>query len=78
MIPGEAYALVSGTDCLKKVQEAAAKHDFQVTATEKDGNTEIFSQGIAGHAAYPEGRRNAIGQLLIVLKELGATGPIAA
>ena len=43
----------------------------------ENGAVRILATGINGHAAYPETARNAIGQLLITLKELGATGPIA-
>ena len=31
----------------------------------------ITAEGIPGHSAYPEGRRNAIGMMLLLLKELG-------
>ena len=32
--------------------------------------------GVPGHAAYPEAARNAIGQLLLMLRALGVTGPL--
>ena len=78
VIPGEAKALLAGTGYQAKVAEIAEKYSFQVTAAEKDGNTEILSVGIPGHAAYPEGCRNALGQLMIVLRDLGAAQPISA
>ena len=37
---------------------------------------EITAEGVPGHAAYPQGGRNAIGQLLITLRDLGAKGAI--
>ena len=37
----------------------------------------LTAVGIPGHSAYPEGKRNAIGMMLLLLKELGAEGPVA-
>ena len=38
---------------------------------------QLTALGIPGHSAYPEGRRNAIGMMLLLLRELGAEGPVA-
>ena len=45
---------------------SSTRHSVWVTAT-----------GIPGHSAYPEGKRSAVGMMLLLLKELGATGGIA-
>ena len=37
----------------------------------------LTAEGIPGHSAYPEGKRNAIGMMLLLLKELGAEGPVS-
>ena len=38
----------------------------------------ITATGIPGHSAYPKGKRNAAGMMLLLLRELGAEGPVAA
>ncbi len=78
VIPGKASALVSGdTSLIEKVAEVSRQYGWPVEAKMENGAVRILATGINGHAAYPETARNAIGQLLITLKELGATGPIA-
>ena len=37
----------------------------------QDGLALLTSTGVPGHAAYPEAARNAIGQLLLMLRALG-------
>jgi len=78
VIPGAASALVAGdSGMIARVEEVAKKYGWPVKASLEDGALRITATGINGHAAYPETARNAIGQLLITLKELGAQGPLA-
>ncbi len=75
VVPGFASALVEGTDELvKKAQEMAKKLPYPVSAKMENGAVRIETVGITGHAAMPEHGRNAIGQLLLLLKDLGAKG----
>ncbi len=78
VIPGAATALVEGgRDMVRQVGEISRKYGWPAEAREENGAVRVAVTGINGHAAYPEIARNAIGQLLIVLRELGARGPIA-
>ncbi|NLX83424.1 MAG: M20 family metallopeptidase [Clostridiales bacterium] len=78
VIPGKASALVLGDESfIDKVAQISKKYAWPVEAKMEDGAVRILATGINGHAAYPKTARNAIGQLLITLKELGAGGPIA-
>jgi len=78
VIPGESQALLAGgQELADKVSAYAAKtglpYDSEVTAE----GVLVTAHGIPGHSAYPEGCRNAIGMMLLLLRELGAEGPIA-
>ncbi len=78
VIPGAANALVKGdASFIKKVEGISEQYGWPVSAKMEGEAVRITATGINGHAAYPESARNAIGQLLITLKELGATGPLA-
>ena len=78
VIPGECKALVEGgEETAEKVKAYAAKTGLPYTAAVTEKGVEITAEGIPGHSAYPEGRRNAIGMMLLLLKELGAEGPVA-
>lgn len=78
VIPGKASALVAGDEgFIQKVAEISKQQGWPVEARMENGAVRILATGINGHAAYPETARNAIGQLLITLKALGATGPLA-
>ncbi len=73
VVPGFATALVEGgEEMVQKVNEK--KWPYPVTAKMESGAVRIDTVGITGHAAMPEHGRNAIGQMLLVLKELGAKG----
>ncbi len=78
VIPGLAKALVkSKTSIFEKVQSHSQHAGYPVEAKEVDhGIYEIITTGKIGHAAFPDGGRNANGQLLQVLVALGAKGPI--
>ena len=78
VIPGECRALVEGgTETAEKAKAYAEKTGLPYTAEVTDRGVLITATGIPGHSAYPEGRRNAIGMMLLMLNELGAAGPIA-
>ena len=68
VVPGKAVALVAGDEgTVKRIERISETMQLPVTAI-----------GINGHAAYPESARNAIGQLLLVLRELGVQGSLKA
>lgn len=77
VIPGHAEALIKGgKEMIEKVNAVSRQYGWPVEAHMTEGGVCIKAEGIPGHAAYPEAGRNAIGQMLITLKELGAEGPI--
>ena len=78
VIPGECRALVAGgREIADKVDDYADRTGLSYTAEVTDRGVLMTAVGIPGHSAYPEGKRNAIGMMLLLLKELGADGPIA-
>ena len=77
VIPGVSYALVkAGEEIIPKVKEVSEKYGWEIKAEPDDEFIRITVKGVAGHAAYPHAAENAISRLLIVLKELGAEGPL--
>ena len=77
VIPGFASALVEGDEEVARRAEAAgAALGFPVKATEGNGAVIIETTGMTGHAAFPARGRNAIGQMLLVFRELGAEGAL--
>ena len=77
VIPGTATATVrGGQDLIEKTAQVADSFGWPVEAREENGLVTISAQGITGHAAHPEGSRNAIGQVLLTLRELGVQGPL--
>ncbi len=79
VIPGECRTLVEGgAETAGKVKAYAEKTGLPYTAEVTDRGVWITATGIPGHSAYPEGKRNAIGMMLLLLKELGAEGPVSA
>ena len=78
VIPGECRALVQGgKDLIAKTGDYARRTGLNYTAQKAEGGILLTATGIPGHSAYPEGRRNAIGMMLLLLRELGAEGPLA-
>jgi len=78
VIPGECRALVEGgEEILRKTEEYARKTGLLYTAEKTERGVMLTAEGIPGHSAYPGGKRNAIGMMLLLLKELGAEGPVA-
>ena len=78
VIPGECRALVEGgREVADQISAYARKTGLSYTAEVTEKGVRITATGIPGHSAYPEGKRNAIGMMLLLLKELGADGPVA-
>ena len=78
VIPGECEALVEGDETLRQKALAwSEKTGLPGEAKLTDRGLWLKTVGIPGHSAYPEGRRNAIGMMLLLLRELGAEGPVA-
>ena len=76
VIPGNATALIGGTeDECEQINRLAEDMLVQVEAEYLGEHTiKLISTGIPGHAAYPEATKNALGQLLIMLRALGVSG----
>ncbi len=77
VIPGYAEAIVYGDE---KLIESVKKLDlgFETGAEAAgEGLVKVWSKGTLGHAAFPEAAKNAIGQLLILLRFLGVKGALA-
>ena len=77
VIPGFASALVEGDEALAaKAEEAGRKLGFPVRTMLGNGAVIIETTGMTGHAAFPSHGKNAIGQMLLLFRELGATGAL--
>ncbi|MGN0794652.1 MAG: Sapep family Mn(2+)-dependent dipeptidase [Aristaeellaceae bacterium] len=77
VIPGESRALLAGGDPAALAAQVAAyaqRTGLPYTAEITDAGVWVTAEGIPGHSAYPAGRRNAIGMMLLLLKELGVQG----
>ena len=78
VIPGECCAMVEGgEELVRRAEDYAQKTGLPYKAEAVGNRVMLTAYGIPGHSAYPEGRRNAIGMMLLLLRELGAEGPIA-
>ena len=80
LIPGVAQALLAGGEALAEsgVRAYAAKTGLPYAAEVTPEGVLVTAEGIPGHSAYPQGRRNAIGMILCLLQELGVEGPLGA
>ena len=77
VIPGESTALLEGGEELAdQVRAWSEKNGLPVQAEVTEKGVRVTATGIPGHSAYPEGRRNAIGMMLLLLRDLGAQGPL--
>lgn len=77
VIPGRASAMVAGDAATVAQAEAAAKKlDIPAEVQLTDKGVSITVTGISGHAAYPETARNANGEMLLLLRELGVQGDL--
>jgi len=77
VVPGQAVALIEGdADLCDHINKLAHEMTLDVVAKPAEGGLQLTATGINGHAAYPESARNAIGELLLMLRALGVTGPL--
>ncbi|NLO12667.1 MAG: M20 family metallopeptidase, partial [Clostridiales bacterium] len=77
VIPGSATAIVAGNEStVAKVADISRQYGWPVTASMEGNAVRLTATGINGHAAHPSIARNAIGQMLITLRDLGAEGAI--
>ena len=77
VVPGHASAVVAGDDQVAAAAVAAGeKLGFSVNAKAENGQVKIETIGVNGHAAFPSHAKNAIGEMLLVMKELGVKGAI--
>lgn len=77
VIPGKCKAIVAGNkDIIDLVKKYAKELDCQATADIEGDYVTIEVFGIPGHAAMPEGTKNAIGYMLKLLSKLGAEGAL--
>lgn len=75
VIPGESIAVVAGgAEVVAQVESYAKETGLDYRAEVVEEGVRITATGIPGHSAYPEGRRNAIGMMLLLLRHLGAEG----
>ncbi len=79
VIPGIASATVYGDEALcRQAEKAAETLGYTLKAQPiADGLVTLTVTGVPGHAAFPEGSKNALGQLLVVLQALGVKGSLA-
>ena len=78
VIAGESRALIAGDEkTAERVRAFAERTGMDYRAEVTDEGVWVTAAGISGHSAYPEGKRSAIGMMLLLLKELGAAGGIA-
>ncbi len=78
VIPGESKALLEGgAELAGAVRDYAAETKLPYTAEVAADGVWVTAEGIPGHSAYPEGRRNAIGMMLRLFKHLGVQGAFA-
>ena len=79
VIPGESVCVVSGgAETVDAVRAFSQETGMDYKAELTDKGVRITATGIPGHSAYPAGRRNAIGMMLVLLRRLGVQGPLAA
>jgi len=77
VVPGFASALVEGdADLARRAEEAGKKLGIPVKATLGNGAVILETTGLTGHAAFPDHAKNAIGQMLLLFRELGAQGAL--
>ena len=75
VVPGLASALVTGGQELVDLVNAT-DFGYPVTAKLENGAVRLDTVGVPAHAAMPELGKNAIGQMLLVLKKLGVKGAL--
>ena len=77
VIPGKATALIEGDE--ERCEQAnvlARGMRVAVEATKTDEGILLSATGTAGHASMPEHAKNALGELLLMLRALGVQGAL--
>ncbi len=75
VVPGRAEALIAGDRALAESINAT-DFGWPVTAEATADGVILRTEGIPGHAAMPDGTRNAIGLMLLTLRQLGVRGAL--
>ncbi|MBQ7455092.1 MAG: Sapep family Mn(2+)-dependent dipeptidase [Clostridia bacterium] len=79
VVPGKAAALVEGgKELIEKAAALSEELGFPIEAETEGDLVRLTAIGVNGHAAYPHLARNAIGEMLLALRALGAKGSIGA
>jgi len=79
VIPGKASALIEGGEALCGHINSLAKDMLvAVDAEMAEGGILLSAKGVAGHASMPENAKNALGELLLMLRAIGVEGPLKA
>ncbi len=77
VIPGECRALLAGGEELaERIRAYAIRVNLPYAAEVTAEGVWVTAEGIPGHSAYPEGCRNAIGMMMLLLKALGVQGAL--
>ena len=77
VVPGSATALIAGdAELCDHINRLAREMTLDVEAKPAEGGLLLTATGVNGHAAYPESARNAIGEMLLMLRALGVTGAL--
>ncbi len=79
VIPGNASAVIEGDEAMVgQINSLAREMSVAVKAEPTAEGILLSAKGIAGHASMPQNARNAIGELLLMLRALGVQGPLKA
>ncbi|HPJ01348.1 MAG TPA: Sapep family Mn(2+)-dependent dipeptidase [Candidatus Limiplasma sp.] len=77
VIPGKASAIIEGDAALcEEINRLSKEMLMGVEARETEGGIRLSAKGIAGHASMPESAKNALGELLLMLRAIGVQGPL--
>ena len=77
VIPGQATAVVAGGEDVRVLAERCAKElGFKLIAEPDGDRLQLTTYGKDGHAAMGEDAKNAIGQMLLILKGIGVRGAV--
>lgn len=79
VIPGKASALIAGDAALcEHINSLAKEMLVAVEARQTEEGLLLDAKGVAGHASMPENARNALGELLLMLRAIGVQGALKA
>lgn len=72
IVPDKAYAVIECSDA--EAEKTMALKEEKIVVSRIDGGVRIDAEGVNAHGAHPESGENAIGRLLIFMKQLPLTG----